>query len=86
MVLKIVGKADSIEIGRKLLNFPNLRFVDAGEAVMARAANISEKYNLDPRDAIHCGSALVKNLKTVISDDIHLEKCKELKRIPLEDY
>ena len=63
VVLKTVGKADSIEIGRKLLNFPNLRFVDVGEAVMARAASISEKYNLDPRDAIHCGSCTSEESK-----------------------
>ena len=86
VVLRTMGEANSLEVGRKLLNFPNLRFVDVGEPVIACAQQIREKYELDPRDAIHCASAIYRNLKTVISDDPHLDKCAVLKRVSLEDF
>lgn len=86
VVLRTLGRADSLEISRKLSNFPNLRFVDVNAQIMGKAQEIMEKYDLAPRDAVHCASAIYKNLKIVISDDSDLERCLEIKRIPLEDF
>ena len=85
-VLRTLGAADSIEAGRKLLNFPKLRFVECGETVMLRAQEMRDKFELDPRDAIHCASAATKNLKVVISDNSHLDRCSSVKRVSIEDY
>ncbi|MGI0079912.1 MAG: type II toxin-antitoxin system VapC family toxin [Nitrososphaerales archaeon] len=86
VVLKLLGKADSVETGRKLIKFPNLRFVDADESVIIKSQQLVEKYQMKPRDAIHCASAIAKNLKMLISDDGDFEVAQEIKRIPLESF
>jgi predicted nucleic acid-binding protein len=85
VVMKTLGKGDSLQVGQKLLNFPNLRFIDVNETIISKAQIMSEKYELDPRDALHCSSALYKNLKIMISDDQDLDRCKEIKRTSLQD-
>ena len=84
VVLKIMGRTDSIEVGRKLLGFPNLRFIGVSEEVISKAQTLMEKYELNPRDAIHCSSALIRGIKRIISDDKDLEIVEEIERTPIE--
>lgn len=84
VVLKSLGRADSREVGKKLLQFPNLRFVEVSEAVIAKSQLLIENFATSPRDAIHCSSALVKGISTVITDDADFDAFEDIKRVPLE--
>lgn len=86
VVSKVLGRTDGIGAGRKLLNFPHLRFVDASASVIARAQAIAEASNLAPRDAIHCATAIGKGIRRFISDDRALEGVPEIERVPLESF
>lgn len=83
VVLKTLGKADSIESGKKLMRFPNLRFVEVSESVIAKSQSLIEKYQLKPRDAIHCSSAISKGISVFVSDDRDFDIVQEIKRTPL---
>jgi predicted nucleic acid-binding protein len=55
VILMTLSKADSIESGKKLIGFPNLRFVEVSESVVTKSQTLTEKYQkLKSRDAIHC--------------------------------
>jgi predicted nucleic acid-binding protein len=45
VVRKTLGKGDSIESGRKLINFPNLRFIEVGDSIITKSQSLMEKYN-----------------------------------------
>lgn len=80
VVRRTLGKGDSVETGRRLLSFPNLRFVPVTEELLVRAQKLVEEFGIGPRDAIHCASAIGKGAKTVISDDSDLDAVSGLKR------
>ncbi len=89
VVTKVLGKADGVAAGKKLLGFPNLRFVEANSAVMSAAQSLLERYSskgLGPRDAIHCASAVTRRAAIIASDDGGLDMVKEVKRTPLEEF
>ncbi|MDV3278444.1 MAG: type II toxin-antitoxin system VapC family toxin [Nitrososphaerales archaeon] len=80
VVLRTVGKADSLSAGKKLLHFPNLRFVPVTEELLVRAQKLVEDHELAPRDAVHCASAMSKGVQVVISGDADLDAVPGLKR------
>jgi predicted nucleic acid-binding protein len=84
VVSRVMDRNDGIAQGRKLLGFPNLKFINADESVLTQAQTLIDKYNLSPRDSIHVASALVRNIKAVISDDADFDQVQEIKRTPLE--
>ena len=84
VVSRVMDRNDGIAQGRKLLGFPNLKFINADESVLTQAQTLIDKYKLSPRDSIHVASALIRNIKTVISDDANFDQVQELKRTPLE--
>jgi predicted nucleic acid-binding protein len=84
VVSRVMGRNDGIAQGRKLLGFPNLKFINADENVLTQAQTLIDKYKLSPRDSIHAASALVRNIKAVISDDADFDQVQEIKRTPLE--
>ncbi len=81
---RVLGKRDGISQGRKLLGFPNLRFIEVNLMVLTTAQTLLDRYGLNPRDSIHLASALSRKLKRFISDDEDFDKVKEVERIPLE--
>lgn len=86
VVRKTLGKADSIESGRKLMQFPNLKFIEVSESVIAKSQSLIEKYQLKPRDAIHCSSAISKGINLFVSDDPGFDTVKEIKRTSIEEF
>lgn len=58
VVEKLLGRSDAIEIGRKFMNYPGLRFIAMDEDVMRKSQLIREKYHLKPRDSVHLSSAI----------------------------
>jgi len=89
VVTKVLGKADGVAAGKKLLGFPHLRFVEANSAVLSTAQSLIERYaskGLGPRDAIHCASALTRKASSIASDDAGMDVVKEVNRAPLERF
>ena len=60
-------------------------FFDLNAEIVVRAHLITEKYNIQPRDALHAATALCNGATEIISDDSDFDKIKELKRIHLKD-
>lgn len=80
VVRRLMGNSDSTQAGKKLLSFPNLRFVPATEELLVRAQRLVEEYGIAPRDAIHCASAMSRDAKTIISDDPDFDAVSGLER------
>jgi len=84
VVERILGKTDSIEVGKKFLNFPFLRFIPVDDEIIRRSQVIREKYNLKPRDSIHLSCAIERNITEIITDDVDFDGIREIRRIPLK--
>ncbi len=78
IIFKMMGKADSLAAGRKLITFPNLRFISIDENVISKSQTLRENYALDPSDAIHCACALERGIKRVITRDKHFMRVREM--------
>lgn len=81
IIRKFISKEISILEGEKFLRFPNLIFLDAKKDVIQKAQQLIEKYDLNPRDAIHIASAIHIRLKEIVSEDSDFDVVKEIKRI-----
>jgi len=81
---RILGKTDSIEVGKKFLNFPFLRFIPVDDEIIRRSQVIREKYNLKPRDSIHLSCAIERNISEIITDDVDFDGIREIRRIPIK--
>lgn len=81
---RLLGKTDAIEVGKKFINFPFLRFIPVDDEIMRRSQVIREKYHLKPRDSIHLSSAIERNISEIITDDADFDGIKEIKRIPVK--
>jgi len=81
VVRKIFGLKPSIELGRMLLEFPNLKFLNVKRSVVLRAQSLMEKYKIKPRDAIHAATALENGIETIVSYDRDFDKLEEIKRL-----
>jgi hypothetical protein len=73
IIWKTVGKTDSISIGKKFINYPNLRFINTDSNIIIKATEIAENYNLKPRDSIHIATALSRDMHNIISDDFDFD-------------
>ncbi|PIN93209.1 hypothetical protein COU54_04035 [Candidatus Pacearchaeota archaeon CG10_big_fil_rev_8_21_14_0_10_31_24] len=77
---KKIGREKALEETRAFINIPNLIFIPVDRAVISKAQNLSENYNLNPRDAIHAATAIINRCESILSDDSDFDKVKELKR------
>ena len=84
VVERIFGKTDSIEVGKRFLNFPFLRFIPVDDEIIRRSQVIREKYNLKPRDSIHLSCAIERNISEIITDDADFDEIKEITRVPIK--
>lgn len=80
-VRKIFGSEPSIEQGRRLLTFPNLRFLAIKRSTVLRSQELLEKYGVKPRDAIHAATAIENNVVSIVSYDKDFDAVKEVRRI-----
>mgnify|MGYP001581410639 FL=1 len=80
------GKFIAKEEGKRFLQLPKLIFIDANYTIVLSAQKMIERYNLNPRDAIHAATALVNGINEIISDDSDFDDIKEIKRMKLEEF
>ena len=73
-------REDSIMAGEAFLNMPRLRLVAVNENLLASSLGVMRKYHLDPRDSIHVASALAEGAETIVSQDEHFDRVKEIRR------
>ena len=83
VVSKTMGRSEGINQGKKLLGFPNLKFIAPDGSVVSHAQSLIEKRKINPRDAIHVACALGKKITEIISDDSEFDAIKVIHRIPL---
>ena len=81
---RVLGKTDAIEVGKKFINFPFLRFVAVDDEIIRRSQVIRERYHLKPRDSIHLSCALERNISEIITDDTDFDGIKEIIRVPVK--
>ena len=81
VVSKTMGRNEGINQGKKLLGFPNLKFIPTDGPVVSHAQRLMEKRKINPRDAIHVASALERKINEIVSNDSELDVIKEIKRI-----
>ena len=86
IVKKHRGFMSALRAAKALLEVPNLTFLEVNDETLWSAYNLAEKYRLDPRDAIHIACALDHVIFTIISEDEHFDKVKEIKRISILDF
>lgn len=77
---------DSLDEGKKFLEFPYLKVLDANEIIIKTSQDLMERYNLKPRDSIHAATMLINGIKQIISDDPDFDGIKKIKRIPTEKF
>ena len=81
VIKKFLGKDIAKTEGNKFFKLPNFLFIDAKKEIIMRAQRLFEKYNLEPRDAIHAATAIHLGINEIISRDSDFDKIEELKRI-----
>lgn len=79
-IRKLFGAETSIEESRKFLNFPNLRLLAVKKTTILLAQDLTEKYKLKPRDAIHTATAMERGITSIVSYDKDFDQVKELTR------
>jgi uncharacterized protein len=77
-VKKNRGREKALETAEAMLNFPNLEIVAADKTVVHSAIELLRKYNLAPRDALHAATAISEKVESIITEDSHFSKIKEL--------
>ena len=80
------GFISALKAAKTLLEIPNLTFLEINDQTLWSAYNLAEKYKLDPRDAIHIACALDHAIFTIISENEHFDKVKEIKRTKTLDF
>jgi len=80
IVRKTLGMKVAIDVGKKFLEFPNLKILSIDEKVIKEAQKLVESYNVKPRDAIHVGCAIKNNIKEIFSDDPDFDRIKKNKK------
>ena len=73
-----VGRSKALQYLKSLLQTPHLRFVPVDASVMSATYDFLQKYELDPRDAIHAASAITINADLLISEDGDFDKLEEI--------
>ncbi|MBO3754633.1 MAG: PIN domain-containing protein [Candidatus Brockarchaeota archaeon] len=55
--------------GRKFLDFPNLKILPVKKTTAMKAQDLTEEYELKPRDALQAAIALENKITTIVSYD-----------------
>ena len=78
---KRFGKEVAIKESMKFLGLANLKILKVSEATVRSAQEVTERYGIDPRDALHAATCIENNITDIISDDPDFDKVSLLKRI-----
>lgn len=73
----------AIEQGARLHQLP-IKFIPLITSISLRALKLMQKYNINPRDALHAASCIEVKADKIISDDADFDAIKEVKRAKLE--
>jgi len=83
-VVWVVGKhrsrEDAVSAGRAFLTIPNLKILPVNQDALFAALTLMQRYDLDPRDAIHAATALMNRCTAIISADSHFDAVVEIPR------
>jgi len=85
VIRKFLGKDMAMIEGSKLFRLPNIQFIDVKKEIIQKAQKLFEKYNLQPRDAIHVATAINAGVNEIISEDSDFDIIKEIKRLNPKD-
>ena len=81
IVRKLLGTNISINHGKRFLSFPHLRLLPIKRTTVLKAQEITERYKLKPRDALHAAATLENRIDTIVSYDRDFDELDEIKRI-----
>jgi predicted nucleic acid-binding protein len=76
---------DSMAAGEAFLNMPGLKLVAVNGDLLASTLGVMRKYRLDPRDSIHVASALAEGAETIVSEDKHFDRVKQIRRTGIRE-
>ena len=83
-VVWVVGKhrsrEDAVSAGRAFLTIPNLKILPVNQDALFAALTLMQRYDLDPRDAIHAATALMNRCTAIVSADSHFDAVVEIPR------
>ena len=68
------------QVLKGIYEMPNLMVLPVSAHAPLAAVEFMTKFNLQPRDALHCAIMRENGLKTIFSDDADFDKVKEFSR------
>mgnify|MGYP001559115858 CR=1 FL=1 len=83
---KEFGREEVLKESKRLIAFPRLTFLDVDPQTLEQAHDLTEKYGLKPRDALHAACATQNRITQMISDDADFDRVKEIRRTPIVEY
>ena len=87
VIFRKTGKRElAIDQGERVFRFPNLQVISVDPQSVLRGLGLMRSHpELKPRDAIHAGVCLNRNISKIYSDDPDFDSIPEITRIPLTD-
>jgi predicted nucleic acid-binding protein len=80
------SRSVALEQGQRLLDIPNLRFVDVeGATLVGMLQQMRRNEHLRPRDAIHLATMESAGIYTIVSDDSDFDRVDDVDRRGLEE-
>lgn len=84
-LLKQLDEKQATQAIDAFLTFPSLNFINVDKELIRESAQIMQKHNLLPRDAIHAAACIIQHLKVIISEDKDFDRIKSIRRKGLKD-
>jgi len=78
------GKDIAFKEGNLFLSFPNLHILSITENELFQSQLLIEKYDIQPRDALHAACMISNNISEIISFDPDFDQIEEISRITPE--
>ena len=81
IIMKLKDRKKALEVGKDILELPNLKILDVSGEDLILAIGLMEKYdNLKPRDAVHLSVSLNSGIFTIITDDEDFNNIDEINK------
>jgi len=85
VIMNETNREKAIQIGKDILNLPNLKILDVKTEHIMQSIALMEKYKkLKPRDAIHLAVCTTAGIFRFITDDADFDHISEINRITLD--